>query len=146
MKRYLDNGWFGKRNYLQLMDIDVWQVRTFPSMNYYCYSLYNLKNRLVGVLLADAIVRNDAENQLIKNIAKATRRQVCEGFRLKLLNHNDLKECIMILLGSRVSQLFSHFDPLRMIVSYAPAELLRDATLKVKTWNALKKAMRLMEF
>ena len=148
MKKYIDNDLFSKNGYLKLMGIDVWRVRTFHSVDYYCYSLCNLQNRVIGVLLADAIVRNDAENQLVEKIVKATSKQVSEGlrFRLGLLNQNDFKECIIILLGSRVARLFSHFDPSRTIVSYAPAELLRDAKLKVKTWNALKEAMRLMEF
>ena len=145
MKKYVDNDWFSKNGYLKLMGIDVWRVRTFPSVDYYCYSLCNLQNRVVGVLLADAIVRNDAENQLVEKIAKATRKQVSGGLRPGFLNQNDFKECVIILLGYRVAQLFSHFDPSRMIVSYSPAELLRDATLKSKTWDVLKEAMRLME-
>lgn len=143
--------WFSRNDYLKLMGIDVWRVRTFHSFDYYCYSLRNLKNRVVGILLADAIVRSNAENQLVEKIAKATKKQVSKGLRFKpeLLNQNDLnepKKCVIILLGSRVAQLFSHFNPSRTIVSYAPAELLRDTTLKVKTWNDLKEAMRLMEF
>ena len=145
MKKYVDNQWVDQNGYLKLMGIDVWRVRTFHSVDYYCYSLCNSKNRVVGVLLADAIVRNDAENELVEKIAKATRKQVSGGLRLRLLNQKDFKECVIILLGSRIAQLFSHFDPSRTIVSYAPAELLRDAKLKVKTWNTLKEAMRLME-
>ena len=145
MKKYVDNDWFCKSGYLKLMGIDIWRVRTSPSVNYYCYSLCNLQNRVVGILLADAIVRNNVENQLVEKIAKATKKQVFGGFQPGLLNQNDFKECVIILLGSRVAQLFSHFDSSRIIVSYAPAELLRDVTLKAKTWNALKEAMQLME-
>lgn len=140
--------WFSRNDYLKLMGIDVWRVRTFHSIDYYCYSLCNLQNRVVGVLLADAIVRDNAESQLVEKIAKATKKKVSgrSEFKLRLLNQNEFKECVIILLGSRVTQLFSHFNPSRTIVSYAPAELLRDTTLKVKTWDALKEAIRLMEF
>lgn len=145
MKKYIDNYRLSQNSYLKLMGIDVWRVQTFHSVGYYCYSLCNLQNRMVGVLLADAIMRNDAENELVEKIAKATRKKVSRGLKLGLLNQNDLKECIIILLGSRITQLFSHFDSLRTITSYAPAELLHDAKLKVKTWRALKEAMRLMK-
>lgn len=145
MKKYIDNYRISQNSYLKLMGIDVWRAQTFHSVSYYCYNLCNLQNRLIGVLLADAIVRDDAENELVEKIAKATRKKVSRGLRLGLLNQNDLKKCIIILLGSRITQLFSHFDSSRKIISYAPAELLRDPKLKVKTWNALKEAMRLMK-
>ena len=145
MKKYVEDCRCSQNSYLKLMGIDIWRVHTFRSVDYYCYSLCNLRNRIIGILLADAIVRNDAENQLVEKIAKATGKKVSEGLRLGLLNQNDLKECIVILLGSRIARLFSHFDHSRIIISYAPAELLRDEKLKVKTWNALKEAMQLMK-
>ncbi|AAO90334.1 hypothetical protein [Coxiella burnetii] len=132
-------------HYLQLMGIDVWRLRTPVSNHYYHYDLLDTQDRQVGVLLADAVLKDEKESQLVEKIAKATKKQIRGGLKEGRPNPEKLGQCVIILLGNRVTQSFSQVNFPQIITSHSPAELLRDGDLKPKTWNALKKAMQLME-
>ncbi|WP_241538089.1 hypothetical protein [Coxiella-like endosymbiont] len=134
------------RHYLQLMGIDVWRLRTLVSFKYYRYDLLDSQNRQAGVLLADAVLLNEAEAQLVKKIAQATKKQVKGGLQTapwEWWESSKLLECI-ILLGSRVPYLIHSTQQLQIIRSHAPVDLLRNTALKVQTWNDLKTAIKLM--
>ncbi|WP_267256608.1 uracil-DNA glycosylase family protein [Coxiella endosymbiont of Ornithodoros maritimus] len=132
-------------HYLQLMGIDVWRLRTPVSNHYYHYDLLDTQDRQVGVLLADAVLKDEKESQLVEKIAKATKKQIRGGLREGAPNSEKLEKSVIILLGNHVTQSFSQVNFPQIITSYSPAELLRDGDLKPKTWDALKKAIRLME-
>ena len=126
------------------MGIDVWRLR-MPIVNYYYhYDLLDSRSRPVGVLLADAILKNTKESQLVEKIAKATKKQVRGRFKTGVPNPDELSENVIILLGNQVAQLFTRDNDERVIRSYAPAKLIHDGNLKCETWNALKRAMWLM--
>ena len=130
---------------LQLMGIDVWRFRTVTYLyKYYRYDLLNLQNRHVGTLLADAILQNEAEIQLVEKIVKATKKQVKGGLQSGFLESSELGKCI-ILLGSQVTHLINSPEQLQIIKSYSPADLLQNPALKAQTWNDLKIAIHLME-
>ena len=126
------------------MGIDVWRFRTPNSYKYYHYDLFNLQNQKVGTLLADAVLKNEAEAQLVEKIAKATKKQVKGSLRSGLLEFNELGKCV-ILLGSQVTRLTSSLEQSQIIKSYSPADLLQNTALKVQTWNDLKTAIQLMQ-
>lgn len=130
--------------YLQLMGIDVWRLRMPIVNHYYHYDLFDARRRLVGVLLADAILKNTQESQLVEKIAKATKKQVRGRFKTGVPNPDELSKNVIILLGNQVAQLFTRANDARVIRSYAPAKLIHDNDLKCETWDALKKAMWLM--
>ncbi|WP_264435380.1 hypothetical protein [Coxiella endosymbiont of Dermacentor marginatus] len=130
--------------YLQLMGVDVWHFRTPNSYEYYRYDLFNFQNQKVGTLLADAVLKNKAEAQLVEKIAKATKKQFKGSLRSGLLESNELGKCV-ILLGSQVTRLISSLEQSQIIKSYSPSDLLQNTTLKVQTWNDLKAAMQLMQ-
>lgn len=130
--------------YLQLMGVDVWHFRTPNSYEYYRYDLFNFQNQKVGTLLADAVLKNEAEAQLVEKIAKATRKQCKGSLQSGLLESNELGKCI-ILLGSQVTHLISSLEQSQIIKSYSPSDLLQNTTLKVQTWNGLKVAIQLMQ-
>lgn len=130
-------------HYLQLIGIDVWRLRTPIANYYYHYDLLDVKSRPVGVLLADAILKNAKESQLVEKIAKATKKQVRGRLMLGVPNPNELFQGVIILLGNRVAQLFT--NDAQVIRSYAPVKLMYDDNLKFETWDALKKAMWLMK-
>ena len=131
--------------YLQLMGIDVWRLRTPVSNHYYHYGLLDTRDRQVGVLLADAVLKDEKESQLVEKIAKATKKRIRGGLREGTPNSEEFEQSVIILLGNRVTQSFSQANFPQIITSYSPVELLRDGDLKPKTWDALKKAIRLME-
>ncbi|MFW0043371.1 MAG: hypothetical protein AB8W35_01890 [Coxiella endosymbiont of Dermacentor nuttalli] len=130
--------------YLQLMGVDVWHFRTPNSYEYYRYDLFNFQNQKVGTLLADAVLKNEAEAQLVEKIAKATRKQCKGSLQSGLLESNELGKCV-ILLGSQVTHLISSLEQSQIIKSYSPSDLLQNTTLKVQTWNGLKVAIQLMQ-
>ncbi|MFW0025360.1 MAG: hypothetical protein AB8V90_00410 [Coxiella endosymbiont of Dermacentor nuttalli] len=130
--------------YLQLMGVDVWHFRTPNSYEYYRYDLFNFQNQKVGTLLADAVLKNKAEAQLVEKIAKATRKQCKGSLQSGLLESNELGKCV-ILLGSQVTHLISSLEQSQIIKSYSPSDLLQNTTLKVQTWNGLKVAIQLMQ-
>ncbi|MFW0039662.1 MAG: hypothetical protein AB8W08_02455 [Coxiella endosymbiont of Dermacentor silvarum] len=130
--------------YLQLMGVDVWHFRTPNSYEYYRYDLFNFQNQKVGTLLADAVLKNEAEAQLVEKIAKATRKQCKGSLQSGLLESNELGKCV-ILLGSQVTHLVSSLEQSQIIKSYSPSDLLQNTTLKVQTWNGLKAAIQLMQ-
>lgn len=68
-------------HYLQLMGIDVWRLRTPVSNHYYHYDLLDTQDRQVGVLLADAVLKDEKESQLVEKIAKATKNRLEEVLR-----------------------------------------------------------------
>ena len=133
------------QHYLRLMGIDVWRLRaTRTSSEYYRYNLLNSDHRQVGLLLADVVLANQAEQMLVEKIAQATKKQITGGLTTDNLAADKFAHCVVVLLGATVTQLFSHLfsDP---IISYSPAELLGKPKLKAKTWDDLKKAIRLMQ-
>ena len=131
--------------YLQLMGIRVWRLRPPISNGYYQYNLLDVQNRCMGVLLADATLKDTKEMQLVENIAKATNKKIRGGFKTGIPNPYELLQGVVILLGNRMIQLFAHINDSRIVTSYSPEELLRNKDLKSKTWNSLKKAIWLMK-
>ncbi|AJC50544.1 hypothetical protein [Coxiella endosymbiont of Amblyomma americanum] len=132
--------------YLQMMGIDVWRFRTRRhSYGYYRYDLLDHQDCQVGILLADAILKNEAEAQLVKKIAEATRKRIKGGFQSGRLQSDEFGKCI-IFLGTQVTHLLNYLGQVKIVKSYAPVELLQDTTLKIQTWNDLKTAIRLMNF
>ncbi|AKQ33759.1 hypothetical protein [Candidatus Coxiella mudrowiae] len=131
------------RHYLPLMGIDVWRFRTSVLFEYYRYDLLDSQNHQVGVLLADAVLLNEAEAQLVEKIAKATKKQVRGGLQTGPWESSELVECV-ILLGSRVAYLINSAKQSQIIRSYSPADLLQNTALKVQTWSDLKTAIKLM--
>ena len=125
------------------MGIDVWRSRAPNAFGYYCYDLLNSQNHQVGILLADAILQNKAEAQLVEKIAKATKKQFEGGLQSGFLEPDRLEKCV-ILLGSRVIYLINSLEQSRIIRSHSPADLLQNSELKVQTWNDLKAAIQLM--
>ena len=131
--------------YLQLMGIEVWHLRSSMSNDYYQYNLLDMQNRLIGVLLADAVLKDVKEIQLVEKIAKATKKQIRGGLKTGTLNPYALLHGVVILLGNQMVQLFAHVNYPRIVKSYSPAELLRNKHLKLRTWDVLKQAMWLMK-
>ena len=131
--------------YLHLMGIDVWRFHIATDLcEYYRYNLLSLQNRQVGTLLADAILQNEAEIQLVEKIVKATKKQVNGGLQSGFLESNEFGKCI-ILLGSQVTNLINQPEQSKIIKSHSPADLLQNPALKVQTWKDLKIAIQLME-
>lgn len=129
-------------NYLRLMGIDVWHFRTSLAFKYYRYDLLDSQSRQVGVLLADAVLLNEAEFQLVEKIVKATKKQFRGGLRKDPWEPGVFVKCV-ILLGSRVSNLINA-EGIHIIRSYSLEDLLKNTELKVKTWRDLKTALKLM--
>ncbi|QHG92544.1 hypothetical protein EGQ50_02220 [Coxiella endosymbiont of Amblyomma sculptum] len=132
--------------YLQSIGIDIWRFRTPDSYGYFRYDLFDHQNRQAGILLADAILRNKIEAQLVEKIARATRKQIRGGFRFGCFeSSNEFGKCA-IFLGSQVSEFFmcTLKKSTTIIRSYSPADLLRNGKLKVQIWNDLKVAIQLM--
>lgn len=130
--------------YLRYMGVDVWRSRAPNLFKYYRYDLLNSQNHQAGILLADAVLHNKAEAQLVEKIVKVTGKQFKGGLRSGLLEPDKLETCV-ILLGSRVICLIKSLEQSRIIRSHSPADLLQNSKLKVQTWNDLKKAIQLMK-
>ncbi len=130
------------------MGIDVWRFRTSVSFKYYRYDLLDSQNHRVGVLLADAVLLNEAEAQLVEKIAKATKKRVKGGLQMGPWESSEFVECVkcVILLGSRVAvtYLINSSKQSQIIRSHSPADLLQNIALKVQAWNDLKTAIKLM--
>jgi len=143
-----------KKRYLQAMGVETWRLRAPQAVRaYYCYTFFNSNQQPMGLLMADVTVQDQIELDLAEAIAKATRFKVAEGLQPAETAN------VLILLGPKVVELFFQSDKgveeLRgevhqlenysVVVSYSPAQLLSNKSLKAQTWKDLKVAMDLMQ-
>jgi hypothetical protein len=132
-------------DYLQMMGISTWRLRAVNAANYYCYQFYNDEElQPIGLMLAVNLV-NDAEKQLVDAIAKAVKKRFVSEC-VATLNFADFTQIrVVILLGEQLAEtVTASVGELPIIVSYSPAELLANPNLKAKTWEEIKKAIRMM--
>lgn len=142
-----------KKRYLQAMGVERWRLRAPDAVRaYYCYTFFNSNQQPVGLLMADVTVQDKVELDLAEAIVKATRLKVVEGLQPAETAN------VLILLGPKVIDFFfqngATVDELRgkvhklenysTVVSYSPAQLLANKSLKAETWRDLKVAMKLM--
>ena len=147
-----------RESYLPLLGIERWRLRGKPiPPHYYRVELYENKNP-VGLLLADAILKTDAEKALVLAIAKSTAKNVQEVSLCSEDPQWSSSYRVVILLGQRIAQrLLKTQDSLEVmrdldyvieqypaLVSYSAAELLNDKSLKAVTWKIIQKAMGFM--
>ncbi|WP_423062559.1 hypothetical protein [Candidiatus Paracoxiella cheracis] len=142
-----------KECYLHAMGVETWRLRAPQAMRaYYCYTLFDAEKNPVCLLMADVTVQDEVELNLVQAIAKATRLHVVEGLQPAESAN------VLILLGPQVAALFFQNDDgveaLRgkvhqlenysVIVSYSPAQLLADKSLKAATWKDVQTAMGIL--
>lgn len=153
-QKFRDTNNFMRERYLQAMGIETWRLRAPRAVRaYYCYTLFSKQQQPLALLMADVVAQDEVELNLIEAIAKAMRFRVVEG-----LQPTDTVD-VLILLGPQVAELFfgndAHIESLRgkihqlehysVVVSYSPAQLLRDKSLKAVTWKDLQMAMGILE-
>lgn len=134
-------------DYLSAMGIVQWRLRDeVKSPVFYRYEFYNdSPAQPIALLLAEAHLENEAEEQLVAAIAKAIKK----NFSSEKINMATLPNFtatrVIILLGKQAAAVFIPLigDHPR-IVSHSPAELLVNPALKAKTWEEIKKAIQIM--
>lgn len=139
-----------KERYLQAMGVETWRLRAPHAVRaYYCYTLCDTQQQPLALLMADVTVRDDIELNLVEAIAKATRLNVIEGLQ------PTASADVLILLGPQVVELFfqqdvgvehlrgkvQQLESYKVIVSYSPAQLLADKSLKAAAWRDVQMAM-----
>ncbi len=129
---------------LQTMGIDVWRLRQTTAAGvtpYYRYELSD-QNRVCALLFAEAQLANDEEAALVKAIAVATKKTVSGGLSTETAVVNAT---VTIILGEQLARTLSISTAANVFISYAPAQLLTDKSLKAAVWQQVKKAMAMME-
>lgn len=133
-------------DYLQTIGILQWRLRGEKPVIFYRYEFYaEGQTQPIGLMLADARLCNEAEQQLVEAIAKAVKKKFI-GKPVTELNLASLAHTgVIILLGKTVAALATEkLAGHQQIISYSPAELLANPNLKAKTWEQIKKAMQMM--
>lgn len=133
-----------KAFYLKAMGIERWRLRgKMPTPCFYRFELFE-GDLPVGLLVADVVHQSEAEQKLVLAIAKSTKKIFSDTINtVEALSFSPSCK-VIISLGDRcVKQLTQINCPL--VVSYSPAELLADPSRKAETWQAIKKAMALMD-
>ncbi len=148
-----------KNDYLSLLGIERWCLREAPAqLGYYRIELKDRESP-VGVILADVVENSDEEAQLVLAIAKSTNKTTAPG--LQRVDEIQLSHSYraIILLGERVAQLIlqsaESIEQMQdrdhsiengpVVVSYSPAELLKNKNLKAATWKAIQKAIKFLQ-
>lgn len=126
------------QTYLGLLGVTQWRLRETRVFSYYRVAFYGANQEIVGWLLADAILENEAENELVNAIVKAT-KIVAKGEKVSDVPFEEAGA--LILLGEGVSRRWRRE---KSVSSYSPAELLANEKLKAQTWQEVKKAMAWM--
>lgn len=152
-----------KTAHLDAMGIERWRLRDPSSdveeaLSAYCIRLFD-QAQCVGVLLAEGVLQTEAEANLVQAMAKAT-AYVTEGaWESSLPPLSELAQPgVMLVLGAGLASSLLHQegevsdlrkqvyqrDRCSVIMTYSPAELLADTSLKALAWHDIKQAMQLM--
>ena len=129
--------------YLTAMGIERWRLRDpMPTSSFYRLELFE-GELPVGLLVADVVDQNEAEQKLVFAIAKSTKKIFSETINtVKTISFSPACK-VIISLGDRCAKQLTKIS-CPLLVSYSPAELLADPTRKAETWAVVKKAMALM--
>lgn len=136
--------------YLDAMGIQAWQVRSSKPASVakcgcYCYSLYDVKQSLRVVMLAEAPEAHSASQQLVESIVKAITKR-SEGSYVN--GYPELSQQVdkLVLLGKDVAKHYQSNDADLLLIEYSLADMLRNSALKRPVWKALQTLVRLYPF
>ena len=138
--------------YLKAMGIEVWHWRksTDPmpesSLSGYFYELSNVSSEVKTIFIAKAtadITQRNAEQALLVAMAKAMKLSAMGQWYSILPSMSDLPlQMTKIIFGEPLARALSLFaNGKDCFVSYSPAELLANPSLKHITWKTLQQAM-----